>query len=308
MLRLVLTTCHPLLPPEQRVALTLRLVAGLTTEQVARAFLVSTPTVAQRISRAKRALREARVPLDVPGRSELRARLVSVLEVVYLVFSEGYVASSGADWLRPALVEEGLRLARVIAGLVPGEPEAHGLAALLELQASRTAARTGPDGEPVLLDDQDRARWDRLLIRRGTAALALAVVVARARGEALGPYALQAGIAACHARARTAADTDWAAICGLYDALAAVAPSPVVRLNRAVAVTRAYGAEAGLAVVDALLAEPALARYHLLPSVRADVLQRLGRHEEARAELLRAAALTDNERERALLLQRARAG
>ncbi len=301
LLRLVFTCCHPVLAPEARVALTLRLLGGLTTDEIARAYLVPEPTIAQRIVRAKRALAEARVPFEVPRREALGERLASVLGVIYLIFNEGYAATAGADWVRPALCEEALRLGRVLAGLMPGEPEVHGLVALMEIQASRLGARVGPSGEPVLLLDQDRARWDRLLIGRGLGALARA----EALGGARGPYALQAAIAACHARAHTAGETDWARIVALYDALAALAPSPVVALNRAVAVAMASGPAAGLALVDALAAEPALAGYHLLPSVRAELLQRLGRTDEARAEWERAAALTRNQRERALLLARA---
>jgi RNA polymerase sigma-70 factor (ECF subfamily) len=303
MLRLVFTACHPLLSMEARVALTLRLLGGLTTEEIARAFLVPEATVAQRIVRAKRTLAEAHVPFEAPRGAELAARLESVLQVVYLVFNEGYTATAGDDWLRPALCEDALRLGRMLAELVPDEPEVHGLVALMELQASRAAARVGRGGEPILLLDQDRARWDRLLIGRGLDALARA----EALGTALGPYALQAAIAACHARARTAAETDWRAIVALYDALAEVQPSPIVELNRAVAVAMAFGPEAGLELVDALAAEPALAGYHLLPSVRGDLLARLGRHAEARAEFERAAALTRNARERALLAGRAAA-
>jgi RNA polymerase sigma factor (sigma-70 family) len=301
LLRLVLVACHPVLSREARVALTLRLLGGLTTEEIARAFLVPEPTIAQRIVRAKRTLAEARVPFEVPRGAEMAARLSSVLEVVYLVFNEGYAATAGDDWMRPALCEDALRLGRVLAELVPGEPEVHGLVALMEIQASRTAARTGPSGAPVLLLDQDRGRWDRILIGRGLAALARA----DALGGARGPYALQAAIAACHARAGTAAETDWPRIAALYDALAQVAPSPVVELNRAVALSMAFGPAAGLEVVEALTSEPALRGYHLLPGVRGDLLARLGRHGEARAEFERAAALARNARERALLLERA---
>jgi RNA polymerase sigma factor (sigma-70 family) len=296
LLRLVFTACHPVLSTEARVALTLRLLGGLTTDEIARAFLVPEPTVAQRIVRAKRTLAEARVPFEVPRKDELAARLASVLEVVYLVFNEGYSATAGDDWMRPALCEEALRLGRILAELAPKEPEVHGLVALMEIQASRAPARIGPSGEPILLLDQDRARWDHLLVRRGLAA----------RG-ALGPYALQAAIAACHARARTAAETDWARIAALYDALAQIAPSPVVELNRAVAVAMAFGPAEGLALVDALLSEPSLKNYHLLPAVRGDLLAKLGRADEARAEFERAASLTRNARERKLLLDRARA-
>jgi RNA polymerase sigma-70 factor, ECF subfamily len=303
LLRLVFVACHPVLSTEARVALTLRLLLGLTTGEIARAFLVSEATVAQRIVRAKRTLAEARVPFEVPRGAELAARLQSVLEVVYLVFNEGYAATAGDDWMRPELCEDALRLGRILAELVPQEPEVHGLVALMEIQASRSAARLGPAGEPILILDQDRARWDHVLVRRGLAALARA----EALGGALGPYALQAAIAACHARARTPEETDWARIAALYDALAQLAPSPVVELNRAVALAMAFGPAAGLEVVDALAAEPSLATYHLLPSVRGDLLARLGRLDEAGAEFSRAAALTRNARERDLLLARARA-
>jgi RNA polymerase sigma factor (sigma-70 family) len=303
LLRLVFTACHPVLSTEARVALTLRVMGGLTTDEIARAFLVPEATVAQRIVRAKRTLAEARVPFEVPRRHELEARLASVLEVIYLVFNEGYSATAGADWMRPALCEEALRLGRIVAELVPKEAEAHGLVALMEIQASRTAARVGASGEPVLLLEQNRARWDQMLIRRGLAALARA----ESLGGALGPYALQAAIAACHGRARTAAETDWARIAALYDALAQLAPSPIVELNRAVALSMAFGPAAGLEVVDGLMDEPALKGYHLLPTVRGDLLFKLGRHDEARREFDRAAALTRNTRERALLLARARA-
>jgi RNA polymerase sigma-70 factor (ECF subfamily) len=303
LLRLVFTACHPVLPTDARVALTLRLVGGLTTDEIARAFLVPEPTVAQRIVRAKRTLAEARVPFEVPRGAARAARLSSVLEVIYLIFNEGYTATAGQDWTRPALCEDALRLGRILAELAPEEPEVHGLVALMEIQASRAGARVGPAGEPVLLLDQDRARWDHLLIRRGLAALARA----DARSGTRGPYALQAAIAACHAGARTAAETDWGQIAALYDELARRAPSPVVELNRAVAVSMASGPTAGLALVDALAAEPALAGYHLLPSVRGDLLIRLGRFAEARAELARAASLTRNRRERELLLDRAAA-
>jgi RNA polymerase sigma factor (sigma-70 family) len=303
LLRLVFTTCHPVLSTEARVALTLRLLGGLKTEEIARAFLVPERTVSQRIVRAKRTLAEAHVPFEVPGKEELPARLASVLEVIYLVFNEGYAATAGDDWMRPALCEDALRLGRVLAGLAPDEPEVHGLVALMELQASRSRARTGPAGEPVLLLDQDRGRWDHILIARGLAALERAEQL----GGALGPYALQAAIAACHARARTAAETDWVRIAALYDALAQLAPSPVVDLNRAVAVAMAFGPAAGLELADALTTEPALANYHLLPSVRGDLLAKLGRAAEARAELERAASLTRNSRERKLLLERAAA-
>ncbi|MFF0285312.1 RNA polymerase sigma factor [Streptomyces sp. NPDC005262] len=301
LLRLIFTACHPVLSTEARIALTLRLLGGLTTDEIARAFLVSEPTVAQRIVRAKRTLGRAGVPFEVPYGADRAARLGSVLEVIYLIFNEGYAATAGDDWLRPGLCEDALRLARVLAGLMGQEPEVHGLAALLELQASRTAARTGPGGEPVLLADQNRSRWDRLLIRRGYAALERA----NALGGAPGPYALQAAVAACHAHAVTYEETDWAVIATLYGLLAKAAPSPVVELNRAVAVSMAEGPEAGLALVDALTGDPALAAYHLLPSVRGDLLARLGRADEARAEFVRAAGLTRNARERALLLARA---
>ncbi len=303
LLRLVLTACHPVLPAEARVALTLRLLGGLTTEEIARAFLVPEPTVAQRIVRAKRTLAEARVPFEVPRGADLAPRLASVLQTVYLVFNEGYSATAGDDWMRPALCEDALRLGRVLAELVPGEAEVHGLVALMEIQASRVGARVGPSGEPVLLLDQNRARWDHVLIRRGLAALDRA----DALGGARGPYALQAAIAACHARALTPEETDWVRIAALYEALAQRAPSPVVELNRAVAQAMAFGPAAGLAIVDALTSEPSLQGYHLLPSVRGDLLVRLGRLEEARVELERAASLTRNARERVLLLDRAAA-
>jgi len=303
LLRLVFTACHPVLPPEARVALTLRLLGGLTTPEIARAFLVAETTMAQRIVRAKRTLSEARVPFEVPRGPELAERLGSVLEVIYLVFNEGYSATSGDDWMRPALCEDALRLGRILAQLIPDEPEVHALVALMEIQASRMRARTSPSGEPVLLLDQNRARWDHVLIRRGLAALDRALAL----GGALGPYALQAAIAACHARARTANDTDWPRIAALYEALAQLSPSPVVELNRAVALAMAFGPAAGLALVDALRGEPALASYHLLPSVRGDLLAKLGRLDEARAEFERAAALTGNARERELLLARAAA-
>ncbi|MFF5089358.1 RNA polymerase sigma factor [Streptomyces niveus] len=304
LLRLVFVSCHPVLSTEARVALTLRLLGGLGTDEIARAFLVPEATVAQRIVRAKRALAKAGVPFEVPYGAERDARLASVLEVIYLVFNEGYAATAGDDLLRPGLCEDALRLARVLSGLMPREPEVHALAALLELQASRTATRTAPDGTPVLLADQNRARWDRLLIRRGVDALTRA----SALGGVPGPYALQAAIAACHAGAPTYEDTDWATIAALYGRLAALTPSPVVELNRAVALSMAEGPAAGLALVDALAAGPggaALKGYHLLPSVRGDLLERLGRTREARAEFERAAGLTRNERERALLEERA---
>jgi predicted RNA polymerase sigma factor len=300
-LRLIFTACHPVLSTEGRVALTLRLLGGLTTEEIARAFLVPEPTVAQRIVRAKRTLAEARVPFEVPPRSEIPARLSSVLEVIYLIFNEGYTATVGDDWLRPELCEDALRLGRILAELVPNEPEVQGLVALMEIQASRSRARVGRSGEPVLLLDQNRARWDQLLIRRGLAALARAEKL----GTALGPYRLQGAVAACHARARTAEETDWARIAALYDALVQLAPSPVVELNRAVAVGMAFGPASGLELVDALMTEPSLKAYHLLPSVRADLLAKLGRFEEAQAQFERAASLTRNARERALLLERA---
>jgi RNA polymerase sigma factor (sigma-70 family) len=306
LLRLIFTACHPVLSAEARVALTLRLLGGLTTGEIARACLLPEPTVAQRIVRAKRTLARAGVPFEVPAGPDLPARLDSVLEVVYLVFNEGYAATAGDDWLRPALCEDALRLGRVLAGLMPKEPEVHGLVALLEIQASRTAARTGPDGAPVLLAEQNRTRWNRMLIGRGFTALERSGAAASAAGTAPGPYALQAAIAACHAQAVRYQETDWTMIAVLYGRLAAVAPSPVVELNRAVAVSMAEGPAAALPIVDALVAEPALRDYHLLPSVRGDLLARLGRPAEARAEFERAAALTRNERERALLLARAR--
>ncbi len=303
LLRLIFTACHPVLSAEARAALTLRLLGGLTTEEIARAFLTPEPTVAQRIVRAKRTLSEARVPFEVPRGADRAARLSSVLEVIYLIFNEGYSATAGDDWVRPALCEEALRLGRILAELAQEEPEVHGLVALMEIQASRLRARVGKSGEPVLLLDQDRGRWDQLLIRRGLAALGRAEKL----GGALGPYALQAAIAACHARARTAEETDWARIAALYDALAQLAPSPVVELNRAVALSMAFGPEAGLEIVDALRQEPSLKSYHLLPSVRGDLLSKLGRTEEARAEFERAASLTRNSRERELLMERAKA-
>ena len=303
LLRLVFTACHPVLPPENRVALTLRMLGGLTTSEIARAFLVPEATVAQRIVRSKRTLAEKRVPFEVPRGDELAARLSSVLAVIYLIFNEGYSAASGDDWMRPALCEEALRLGRILAGLAPREPEVHGLVALMEIQASRSRARIGPSGEPILLLDQNRAHWDQLLIRRGLAALTLAEELSATQGS----YVLQAEIAACHARARTPQETDWPRIVELYAALARLAPSPVVELNRAVAIAMASGPAAGLKLVDALTAEPALKNYHLLPSVRADLLKKLNRLEEAHAEFNRAASLTQNARERELLLQRARA-
>jgi RNA polymerase sigma factor (sigma-70 family) len=301
LLRLVFTACHPVLSTDARVALTLRMLCGLTTEEIARAFLVSTPTIAQRIVRAKRALANAHVGFEVPRGAELEARQSSVLEVVYLVFNEGYAATAGDDWTRPVLCEDALRLGRVVAELMPAEPEVHGLVALMEIQSSRLKARTGPTGEPILLLDQDRSRWNQLLIRRGLAALERA----EALTDTLGPYALQAEIAACHARARRAEETDWARIATLYDELAEVTPSPIVELNRAVAHSMAFGPGAGLELVDPLTEEPALQGYHLLPSVRGDLLARLGRHAEAREEFARAASLTQNTRERNLLLERA---
>jgi len=300
LLRLVFISCHPVLSTEARVALTLRLLGGLTTPEIARAFLVPESTVAQRIVRAKRTLAEAHVPFEMPRKTELAARLSSVLEVIYLVFNEGYSATAGDDWVRPALCEDALRLGRILAELMPREPEVHGLVALMEIQASRLRARVTPSGAPILLLDQNRAQWDQLLIRRGLAALERV----EALGGALGPYALQAAIAACHARAHTAEETDWTRITALYDALAQLAPSPVVELNRAVAYAMAFGPAAGLEIVDALAAEPALRQYHLLPSVRGDLLAKLGRFEEARREIERAAALTRNTKERDLLLQR----
>jgi predicted RNA polymerase sigma factor len=302
LLRLVFASCHPVLSTEARVALTLRLLGGLTTEEIARAFLVPEPTIAQRIVRAKRTLAEAHVPFEVPRGGELAARLSSVLEVIYLVFNEGYSATSGGDWMRPALCEDALRLGRILAELASQEPEVHGLVALMEIQASRSRARVSSSGEPILLLDQNRAHWDQLLIRRGFAALDRAEKLGGMRG----PYALQAAIAACHARALSPEETDWARIVALYEALAQLAPSPVVELNRAVAVAMAFGPAAGLELVDGLTAEPSLRSYHLLPSVRGDLLKKLSRFDEARAEFERAAALTRNARERELLLDRAR--
>jgi RNA polymerase sigma-70 factor, ECF subfamily len=300
-LRLIFMTCHPVLATEGRVALTLRLLGGLTTVEIARAFIVPEPTIAQRIVRAKRTLSVAQVPFEMPRSADLAARVESVLEVIYLIFNEGYSATSGDDIVRPGLCEDALRLARILAELMPENSEVHGLAALLELQASRLRARTGPGGQPILLLDQDRARWDRLLIQRGLAALQRAA----GTGEALGPYALQASIAACHATALTAADTDWARIAALYDALGEIAPSPVIELNRAVAVGMAFGPSAGLQIVESLVSSGVLEKYHLLPAVRGDLLSKLGRDVEAKAEFARAAALTQNERERQLLLRRA---
>jgi RNA polymerase sigma-70 factor (ECF subfamily) len=300
LLRLVFTACHPVLSTEARVALTLRLLGGLTTPEIARAFLVSEPTIAQRIVRAKKSLADAHVPYEVPRGAELAARLSSVLEVIYLVFNEGYSATAGDDWTRPALCEDALRLGRILAELMPLEPEVHGLVALMEIQASRLGARTGPAGEPILLLDQNRARWDQLLIRRGLAALERAEIL----GGPPGPYALQGAIAACHARARSADQTDWPRIVSLYDELALLERSPVVELNRGVAVSMAFGPAAGLEVIDALASEPSLKSYHLLPAVRGDLLAKLGRLQEARAEFERAASLTKNARERVLLLGR----
>jgi len=303
LLRLIFIACHPVLSPDARAALTLRLLGGLTTDEIARAFLVPEATMAQRIVRAKRTLTEARVPFEVPRAAELQQRLASVLEVIYLVFNEGYAATAGDHWMRPALCQEALRLGRILAELVPGEPEVHGLVSLMEIQASRTAARVDAQGVPILLLDQNRARWDWLLIQRGLAALARA----EALGGALGPYALQAAIAACHARATAPDATDWPRIAALYDALAQLMPSPVVELNRAVALSMAFGPAEGLEVVDALVAQGALRGYHLLASVRGDLLARLGRMSEARAEFETAASLTRNARERALLRDRAAA-
>jgi RNA polymerase sigma factor (sigma-70 family) len=308
LLRLVFVSCHPVLSTEARVALTLRLLGGLTTGEVARAFLVSEPTIAQRIVRAKRTLAEKRVPFEVPRGPELAARLSSVLEVIYLIFNEGYSATAGDDWMRPALCEDALRLGRILAELAPREPEVHGLVALMEIQASRSRARVGPSGEPVLLPEQNRALWDQLLINRGLTALGRAErLCAGDGGGAMGPYALQAAIAACHARARTAEETDWAQIVALYGELARLAPSPVVELNRAVALAMAFGPAAGLELVDALTHEPSLESYHLLPSVRGDLLKKLGRIDEARLEFERAAGLARNTRERELLIGRAKA-
>jgi RNA polymerase sigma factor (sigma-70 family) len=303
LLRLMFIACHPVLSTEARVALTLRLIGGLTTEEIARAFVVPEPTIAQRIVRAKRTLAEAHVPFEAPPDVERTPRLASVLAVIYLIFNEGYAATAGDDWMRPSLCEDALRLGRILAELAPKEPEVHGLVALMEIQASRLRARSGPGGEPVLLLAQNRARWDHLLIGRGLAALERAEKLGGARG----PYALQAAIAACHARARKAEETDWERIAALYDALAQLAPSPIVELNRAVALAMAYGPAVGLALVDQLVDEPSLAHYHLLPSVRGDLLARLGRSDEARAEFVRAADLARNRRVRALLLERARA-
>jgi RNA polymerase sigma-70 factor, ECF subfamily len=300
LLRLIFTTCHPVLSTDARVALTLRLLGGLTTREIARAYLVPESTVAQRIVRAKRTLTAAQVPFEVPEHEELGDRLASVLEVIYLIFNEGYAATAGDDWIRPELIEEALRLGRILAELLPSEAEVHGLVALMELQASRTRARTGPRGERILLLDQDRSRWDWLLVGRGLVALERA----KSSGGALGPYTLQAAIAACHARARVAADTDWEGIVALYDALAQLMPSPVVELNRAVAIGMAFGPEAAIHLVDSLRSEPALSGYHLLPVVRGDLLEKLGRRDEARTEFQRAASLTQNSGERAALLER----
>lgn len=307
LLRLMFTACHPVLAAEARVALTLRLIGGLATDEIARSFLIPEPTVAQRIVRAKRTLAEKRVPFEVPRGAELAERLASVLEVIYLVFNEGYSATAGDDWARPQLCQEALRLGRILAELAPDEAEVHGLAALMEIQASRLGARTNASGEPILLLEQNRARWDQLLIRRGLAALARAEACAKNRDRPLGPYALQAAIAACHAQARTADATDWTRIVGFYGALAECSPSPVVELNRAVALAMLLGPAAGLEIVDALASDPALKAYHLLPSVRGDLLQKVGRFDEARSEFERAASLTRNERERKLLLARAAA-
>lgn len=301
LLRLIFTTCHPVLSAEARVALTLKLLGGLTTGEIASAFLTPEPTVAQRITRAKRTLAAARVPLEVPPKAELAARLSSVLEVIYLMFNEGYAASSGGNWIRPTLCEEALRLGRIMAEIAPDEPEVHGLAALMEIQSSRFKARVDSAGEPILLMDQNRALWDHLLIRRGLAALDRAERL----GGALGPYSLQAAIAACHARARNASETDWVKISALYDALSQTAPSPVVELNRAVALSMAFGPAVGLEIVDVLMSEPSLKNYHLLPSVRGDFLVKLGRVGEACLEFRRAATLAGNSRERELLLKRA---
>jgi RNA polymerase sigma-70 factor (ECF subfamily) len=300
LLRLVFTTCHPVLSTDARVALTLRLLGGLTTKEIARAYLVSESTVAQRIVRAKRTLSAARVPFEVPAHDELTDRLASVLEVIYLIFNEGYAATAGDDWMRPELLEEALRLGRILAELLPSEPEVHGLVALMELHASRSRARAGPSGEPILLLDQDRSRWDWMLVGRGLAALERAY----STGRNVGPYTLQAAISACHARARAADDTDWDSIVALYDGLAQLTPTPVVELNRAVAIGMAFGPETALELVDGLASEPALHDFHLLPTVRGDLLAKLGRGEEARAEFQRAASLTQNSRERAVLLER----
>jgi RNA polymerase sigma factor (sigma-70 family) len=306
LLRLIFIACHPVLSREARLALTLRLLGGLTTDEIARAFLAPEPTIAQRIVRAKRTLAEARAPFEVPAPAELAARLASVLEVIYLIFNEGYAATAGDDWMRPALCDEALRLGRILAGLAQDEPEVHGLVSLMEIQASRLRARTAPGGEPILLLDQDRSHWDQLLIRRGLAALEHAeALVQRAGGPGLGPYALQAAIAACHARAATSDTTDWPRIVALYDALAQTAPSPIVELNRAVALSMAYGPAAGLEAADTLRSDPQLAQYHLLPSVRGDLLFKLGKLDEARREFERAASMTRNRKEQLLLARRA---
>ena len=305
LLRLVFISCHPILLPESRVALTLRLLGGLTTQEIARAFLTPEPTVAQRIVRAKRTLRDARVPFELVDGDELAARLPSVLEVISLIFNEGYSATSGGDWIRPALCEDALRLGRILQELAPQEPEVHGLAALMEIQASRLGARTGPGGDPILLLDQNRSRWDHLLIRRGLAALERAESLNEKRSETPGPYTLQAAIAACHARAKTAEETEWNLIAGLYDQLSSRTPSPIIDLNRAVALSMAFGPAVGLELVDKLMGEPALKNYHLLPGVRGDFLAKLGLADEARAEFERAASMTQNEQERRLMLKRA---
>lgn len=305
LLRLIFISCHPVLAPEARVALTLRLLGGLTTDEIARAFLVPEPTIAQRIVRAKRTLSEKRVPFEVPRGADLAIRLESVLEVLYLIFNEGYAASAGDDWVRPALCDEALRVGRILAELAPQEPEVHGLVALMEIQASRMRARVAPSGEPILLLDQNRALWDQLLIHRGLAALDRAEKLVAKAGDKPGKYTLQAAIAACHARTHTAEETDWLRISALYEELAQIVPSPIVELNRAVAVSMAHGPSAGLALVDALISEPSLAKYHLLPSVRGDLLKKLNRLKEARTEFEHAASLTRNARERALLLKRA---
>jgi len=302
LLRLIFIACHPVLPKEARLALTLRLLGGLTTDEIARAFVSTESTIAQRIVRAKRTLSEKQVPFEIPRGADLNERLASVLEVIYLIFNEGYTATAGDDWMRPALCEEALRLGRILAGLAPNEPEVHGLLALMEIQASRSHARTGPNGEPILLMDQNRAQWDQLLIQRGLAALERA----RTLGRSMGPYSLQAEIAACHARAREAQKTDWNRIVALYGELADIMPSPIIELNRAVAVSMASGPQQALAIVESLMGDPRLSSYHLLPSARADFLKKLGRLEEARTEFERAASMTQNSRERELLLERAR--
>jgi len=307
LLRLIFVSCHPVLSPEARVALTLRLLGGMTTAEIARAFLVPEPTIAQRIVRAKRTLTDKRVPFEVPRGPELAARLASVLEVLYLIFNEGYAATAGDDWMRPALCDDALRFGRILAELAPREPEVHGLVALMEIQASRSAARVTSTGEPILLLEQNRARWDQLLIGRGLAALHRSEEVRGPNAASPGPYALQAAIAACHARARTAEETDWTQIAALYAQLALLTPSPVVELNRAVALAMAFGPATGLEIVDLLVSDRALENYHLLPSVRGDLLKKLGRIDEARAEFERAARLTQNARERDLLLGRANA-